>query len=161
MGNHARLLAGARGPGSFDVHKHVISTPSHLILYGLAPWLLDSTSTYLSVAQRDLFLERMRAAATHVPSNTVLTAFEPEKMGGTTFSMADYVVVLNIVPTVLDGIVSRATAAPEFLSTLVALSSLRGFVKRCSIGLHATLMERRQSARGQMYLNFRVSDVSS
>jgi len=128
VGNHARLLAGARGPGSFDVHEHVISAPSHLLLYGLAPRLLDSTFTYLSVAQRDLFLERMRAAATHVPSNTVLTAFEPEKMGGTTFSMADYVVLLNIAPTVLDGIVSRATAAPEILSTLVALSSLRGFV---------------------------------
>jgi len=42
--------------------------------------------------------------------------------------MADYVVLLNIAPTVLDGIVFRATAAPENLSTLVALSSLRGFV---------------------------------
>jgi len=123
-----KLLAGARGPGSFDVHEHVISAPSHLLLYGLAPRLLDSTFTYLSVAQRDLFLERMRATATHVPSNTVLSALEPEKMGGTTLSMADYVVLLNIAPTVLDGIVSRATAAPEILSTLVALSFLRGFV---------------------------------
>jgi len=129
VGNFARLLAGARGPGLFDVHEHVISAPSHLLLHELAPRLLDSTFTSLSFAQRDLFLERMRAAATHVPSNTVSIAFEPEKMGGTSFLMANYVVLLNIAPTVLDGIVFRATAAPENLSTLVALSSLRGFVK--------------------------------
>jgi len=70
----------------------------------------------------------MQAAATHVPSNTVSIAFEPEKMVGTSFLMANYVVLLNIAPTVLYGIVFRATAAPENLSTLVALSSLRGFV---------------------------------
>jgi len=128
VNNHARLLAGARGPGSFDVHEHVISAPSHLLLYGLVSRLLDLTITYLSVAQRDLFLDRMRAAATCVPSNTVLIAFQPEKMGGTTFSMADYVVLLNIARNVLDRIISTAAAAPEILSTLVALSSLRGFV---------------------------------
>jgi len=127
-GNHVRLLAGARGPGSFDVHEHVRSAQSHLLLYGRAPRLLDSTSTYLPFSQRDLFLERMRAAATHVPPNTVLSAFEPEKMGGTTFSMADCVVLLNTAPTVLDGIVSRAKTALEILSTLVALSSFRGYV---------------------------------
>jgi len=63
-----------------------------------------------------------------VPSNTVLTAFEPGKMDVTLFSMADSAVLLNIAPPGLDEIVSRATAAPEILSTLVALTSLRGFV---------------------------------
>jgi len=77
--NFARLLVGARGPGSFDVHEHVLSAPSHLLLYELAPRLLEWTFTYLTVAQSDLFLERMRAAATHVPSNTVSIAFEPKR----------------------------------------------------------------------------------
>jgi len=56
-----------------------------------------------------------------VPSNTVLTAFEPGKMDVTLFSMADYAVLLNIAPPGLDEFVSRATAAPEILTTLVAL----------------------------------------
>ena len=128
MGNPVRLLAGARGPGRFDVHEHALSAPSHLLLYEFEPRLLEATSTYLSVAERYLFLESMRTAPTHVPSNTVLSAFEPEDMGGTTLPMADCVVLLGIAPTVLYGIVSRATATPEIHSTIVAPSCLRGFV---------------------------------
>ena len=102
-------LSEARGAGSFDVHEHVMVAPSHLLFFNLASPLLQQVYNAISVLQRDEFLNDMRACYRYVPRHTVLKAFEPEKMGGTTLSMSDYAVLLTIAPTVLDDIVgSRA-----------------------------------------------------
>jgi len=43
----------------------------------------------------------MRLSAKYVPTHTVLSSFDPEKMGGKTLSMSDYGVLLTMGPTVL------------------------------------------------------------
>jgi len=82
-------LTDARGPGTFDIHEHVLVAPSHLLYYNIGSNLLMEAYESLSVEQRDKFVVEMRRSAKHVPKHTVLSSFEPEKTGGTTLSMSD------------------------------------------------------------------------
>ena len=69
----------------------------------------------------------MRVCSRYVPRHTVLKAFEPEKMGGTTLSMSDYAVLLTIAPTVLDDMRSETVLPALAVSVLAALKALRAF----------------------------------
>jgi len=69
----------------------------------------------------------MRRSAKHVPTNTILSTFEPEKMGGTTLSMSDYAVLITVSPTVLQDLVHTNTTSPHAVAALGALKSLRQF----------------------------------
>jgi len=120
-----RLTEG-RGPGSFDVHEHVIAAPSPLIYYGMASQLLEEAYDALSIEQRDLLVRPGRAFAAHVSTNTVLTTFEPEKTGGTTLSMSDYAVLLTVTPAVLESILMGSNTLPHQAALLRTLLSLRG-----------------------------------
>ena len=120
-------LAEARGARSFDVHEHVVVAPSHLVFFNLASPLLQQVYNALSILQRDEFVMKMRSCSQHMPGHTVLKAFEPEKMGGTTLSMFDYAVLLPIAPTVLDDMNSRTVLPILAASVLVALKALRAF----------------------------------
>ena len=113
VGDDFLRLTEGRGPGSFDVHEHVIAAPSHLIYYGMASQLLEEAYGALSVEQRDLLGRPGRACAAHVPTYTVLTTFEFEKTGGTTLSMSDYAVLFTVTPTVLKSILMGSTTLPH------------------------------------------------
>jgi len=92
-------LEQARGEGSFDIHSHVIVAPSHQFYYNIGAILLMEAYEAVSVEQRDRFMRDMQRSAKHVPSHTVLSSLEPEKMGGTTLSMSDYAILLTVGPT--------------------------------------------------------------
>jgi len=126
-GDQFRGLSETRGAGSFDVHEHVIVAPSHLLFFNLAGPLLQQVYNALSVLQRDEFVDDMRACSRYVPRHTVLKAFEPEKMGGTTLSMSDCAVLLTIAPTVLDDMHSETVLPALAVSVLAALKALRAF----------------------------------
>jgi len=79
----------------------------------------------LTVQQRDRFTKEMRASAKHVPTHTILSSFEPEKMGGTTLSMSDYAVLLTVSPTVLQYHVLTEVTTPHAVVALEALKALR------------------------------------
>jgi len=121
-----RLLQ-ARGEGSFDIHSHVIAAASHLLYYNIGANLLMEAYEALSVEQRDRFTREMRRSAKHIPSHTVLSSLEPEKMGGTTLSMSDYAVLLTVGPTVLQYLVHTGATMPPAIATLSALKALRQF----------------------------------
>ena len=120
-------LEEARGPGSFDIHEHVIVAPSHLLYYNIGSNLLMEAYDALSVQQRDSFTKQMRRCSKHVPTHTVLSSFEPEKMGGTTLSMSDYAVLLTVGPTVLQYLVNPTATSPHAVAALNALKALRRF----------------------------------
>jgi len=81
----------------------------------------------LSVGQRDEFLREMRRSAKHVPTHTILSSFEPEKMGGTTMSMPDYAVRLTVGFTVFQYLVNNTATSPHAVATLRARKALRRF----------------------------------
>jgi len=66
----------------------------------------------------------MRVCSRYVPRHTVLKAFEPEKMGGTTLSMSDHAVLLTIALTVLDDMRSETVLLTLAVSVLAALKAL-------------------------------------
>jgi len=68
-------LDEARGPGSFDIHEHVVVAPSHLLCYNIESNLSMETHDALSVEQRDSFTKHMRLCAKNVPTHTVLSSF--------------------------------------------------------------------------------------
>jgi len=121
-------LSEARGAGSFDVHHHVIVAPSHLLFFNLAGPLLQQVHNALSVLQRDEYVNDMRACPRYLPRHTVLKAFEPEKMGGTTLSMPDHAVLFTITPTVMDDMHSETVLPALAASGLAALKAIRAFV---------------------------------
>jgi len=127
VGSQLMRLHEARGPGSFDIHEHIIVAPSHLLHYNLGSHLLMEAYDALSVQQRDNFTKEMRRSAKHVPTHTILSSFEPEKMGGTTLSMSDYAVLITVSPTVLQYLVHTNTTSPHAVSALGALQALRQF----------------------------------
>jgi len=88
--------------------------------------LLQEAYGALSVEKSDLLVRQVRACAAHVPTYTVLTTFEPKKMGGTTLSMSDYAGLLTVTPTVLESILRGSTTGPHQAALLWALLSLRG-----------------------------------
>jgi len=120
-------LEEARGPGSFDIHEHVVFAPSHLLYYNIGSNLLMEAYDALSVEQRDSFTKQMRRCAKFVPTHTVSSSFEPEKMGGTTLSMSDYSVLLTVGPTVLQYLVHPTATSPHAVAALSALHALRRF----------------------------------
>jgi len=120
-------LEQARGEGSFDIHSHVIVPPSHLLYYNIGANLLMEAYEALSVEQRDRFMREMRRSAKHIPTHTVLSSLEPEKMGGTTLSMSDYAVLLTVGPTLLQYLVHTDATTPHALAALSALKALRKF----------------------------------
>ena len=137
-------LTEARGPGTFDIHEHVIVAPSHLLYYNIASNLLMEAYEALSVGQRDKFISEMRRSSKHVPTHTILSSFEPEKMGGTTLSMSDYAVLLTVGPTVLEYSVHTSSTSAHAVATVTALKALRHFATAlfyrptlCSDGEHA------------------------
>jgi len=71
-------LAEAGGPGTFEIHEHVIVAPSHQLHYNIGSHLLMEAHEALSVEQRDKFMRKMRRSAKHVPTHTILSSFEPE-----------------------------------------------------------------------------------
>jgi len=81
----------------------------------------------LSVQLRDEFTKEMRRSATHVPTHTILSSFEPEKRGGTTLSMSDYAVLITVRPTVLQYLIRTNTTSPHAVAALGALQALRQF----------------------------------
>ena len=119
-------LEEARGPGSFDIHEHVVVAPSHLLYYNIGSSLLMEVYDALSVEKRDSFTKQMRRCAKYVPTHTVLS-FEPEKMGGTTLSMSDYAVPLTVGPTVLQYLFHPTATSPHAVAALSALHALRRF----------------------------------
>jgi len=90
-------LEEARGPGSFDIHEHAVVAPSHLLSYNIGSNIVMEAYDAFSVEQRDSFTKQMRRCAKYVPTHTVLSSFEPEKMCGTTLSMSNYAVLLTVV----------------------------------------------------------------
>jgi len=120
-------LTEARGPGTFDIRELVIVAPSHLLYYNIASNLLMKAYEALSVGQRDKFVSEMRRSSKHVPTHTILSSFEPEKMGGTTLSMSDYAVLLTVGPTVLEYSVHTQSTSAHAVDTLTALKALRHF----------------------------------
>ena len=81
----------------------------------------------VSVEQRNSFTQQMCRCAKYVPTHTVLSSFEPEKMGGTTLSMTDYAVLLTVSPIVLQYLVHPPATSPHAVAALSALHSLRRF----------------------------------
>jgi len=120
-------LEEARGPGSFDIHEHVVVAPSHLLYYNIGSNLLMKAYSALSVEQRDSFTKQMRRCAKYVPTHTFLSSFEPETMGGTTLSMSDYAVLLTMSPTVLQYLVHPTATSPHAVAALSAFHALRRF----------------------------------
>jgi len=116
-----------RGPGSFDIHEHIIVAPSHLLYYNLGSHLLMEAHDALSVHQRETFTKEMRRSAKHVPTHSIRSSFEPERMGGTTLTMSDYTVLITVSPTVLQYLVHTNTTSPHADATLSALKALRQF----------------------------------
>ena len=72
-------------------------------------------------------MREMRRSAKHVPTYTILSSFEPEKMGGTTMSMPEYAVILTVGPTVLQYLLHNTATSPHAVATLRALKALRLF----------------------------------
>jgi len=120
-------LAEAPGPGTFDIHEHVIVAPSHLLYYNVGSHQLVKAYEALSVEQRDKFMREMRRSAKHVPTHTIQSSFEPEKIGGTTLSISGYVLRLTVGPTVLQYLVHNTATSPHAVATLRALKALRRF----------------------------------
>ena len=120
-------LEEAQGPGSFDIHEHGIVAPSHLLYYNIGSNLLMEAYDAFSVQQRDSFTKQMRRCSKLVPTHTVLSSFEPEKMGGTTLSMSDYEVLLTVGPTVLQYLVNPTATSPHAVAALNALKALLRF----------------------------------
>jgi len=120
-------LTDARGLGTLDIHEHVIVAPFHLLYYNIGSNLLMEAYESLSVEQRDKFVLEMRRSEKHVQKLTVLSSFEPEKMGGTTLSMFDYAVLLTVSPTVLEYGVHTHTTCTHAVTTPRALKALRQF----------------------------------
>jgi len=83
-------LEEGRGPGSFDQRDHVVVAPSHLLYYRVGSNLGMKAYDALSKEQRDSFTKQMRRCAKKLPTQTVLSSFEPEMMGGTSLSMSYY-----------------------------------------------------------------------
>jgi len=63
LGSQLMRLHEARGPGSFDIHEHIIVAPLHLLYYNLGSHLLMEAYDALSVQQRDKFTKEMRRSA--------------------------------------------------------------------------------------------------
>jgi len=120
-------LEEARGPGSFDIHEHVIVAPSHLLYYNIGSSLLMEPCDAFSVQQRDSFTKQMRRCSKHVPKHTVLSSSKPEKMGGTKPSMSDFAVLLTVGPTVLQYLVNPTATSPHAVAALNALKALLRF----------------------------------
>jgi len=83
-------LEEGRGPESFDQRDHVVVAPSHLLYYRVGSNLAMKAYDALSKEQRDSFTKQMRRCAKKLPTQTVLSSFEPEMMGGTSLSMSYY-----------------------------------------------------------------------
>jgi len=137
-------LTEARGPGTFDIHELVSVAPSHLLYYNIASNLLMKAYEALSVGQRYKFVSEMRRSSKHVPTHTILSSFEPEKMGSTTLSMSDHAVLLTVGPTVLEYSVHTQSTSAHAVDTLTARKALRHFATAlfyrpplCSDGEHA------------------------
>jgi len=128
-------LTDARGPGMLDIHEHVIVAPSHLLYYNIGSNILMEAYESLSVKQREKFVLEMRRSAKHAPKHTVLSSFEPEKMGGTTLSISDYAVVLTVNPTVLEYGVQTLTTLTHAVTMLRALRPYDNFLLLYFIGL--------------------------
>ena len=120
-------LAKARGPGTFDIHEHVIVAPSHLRYYNIGSHLLMEAYEALSVEEREKFMREMRRGARHVPTRTILSSFEPEKVRGTTLSMSDYAVLITVGHTVLLYLVHSTATSPHARAALRGLKALRRF----------------------------------
>jgi len=120
-------LAEAREPGAFDIDEHVIVAPSHLLYYNIGSHLLMEACEALSVEQRDKIMRETRRSAKHFPTNTILSSFEPTKMGGKTLSMSDYAVLLTVGPAVLQYLVHNTATSPHAVATLRAFKALRRF----------------------------------
>jgi len=120
-------LEEARGPGSLEIHEHVVVAPSHLLYYNIGSNHVMEAYDALSVEQRDSFTKQMRRCAKYVPTHTVLSSFEPKNMGGTTLSMSDYTVRLTEGPTVLQYLVHPTETSPHAVAALSALHALRRF----------------------------------
>jgi len=125
VGSQLMRLHEARGPGSFDTHEHIIVPPSHLLYYNLESHLLMEAFDALSVQQRDNFRKELRRSAKHVPTHTILSSVEPEKMGGTTLSILHCAVLIKVSPTVLQYLVHTSTTSPHAVAALGALKALR------------------------------------
>jgi len=69
----------------------------------------------------------IRRSTKHAPKHTVLSSFEPEKMGSTTLSMSDYAVLLTVSLTVLEYGMHAQTTCTQAVTTLRALKALRQF----------------------------------
>jgi len=127
VGSQLMRLHEARGPNSFGIHEHIIVAPSHLRYYNLVSHLLMKAYNALSVQERDKFLKEMRRSAKHVPTQTILPLFEPEKIGGTTLSISDYAVLITVSPTVLQYLVHTNMTSPHAVDALGDLKALRQF----------------------------------
>jgi len=114
--------------------------------------LLKEAYELLFVKQRDKFVLGMRRSVKHVPKHTVLSSFEPEKMGGTTLSMSDYAVLLTVSPTVLEYGVHTHITCTHADTTLRALKALRQF--STALFYRPTL-----SADGEQAVRERPTDV--
>jgi len=125
VGSQLMRLHEARGPGSFDTREHIIVPPSHLLYYNLESHLLMEAYDARSVQQRDSFRNEMRRSAKHVPTHTILSSVEPEKMGGTTLSILHCAVLITVSPTVLQYLVHTNTTSPHAVAALGALKALR------------------------------------
>jgi len=110
-----------------DIHEHVIVAPSHLLYYNIGSYLLIEVYESLSVEQRDKIVVEMRRSAKHVPTHSVLSSLEPEKMGGTTLLMSDYAALLTVIPTVLEYGVHKQATCTHAVTTPRALKTLRQF----------------------------------
>jgi len=131
-------LEEARGPGSFDIHEHVVVAPSHLHYYNIGSNLLMGAYDALSVEQRDSFTKQMRRCAKYVPTHTVLSSFEPEKMGGTTLLMSEYLSALHALrqfSTALFYLPTAASDGEEAVLTRPTVAELQVFGESLMIEL--------------------------
>jgi len=120
-------LHEARGPRSFDIHEHIIVARSHLLYYNLGYHHFQKAYDALSVQQRNNFAKEMRRSAKHLPTRTILSSFEPEKMGETKLSISDYAVLITVSPKFLQYLVHTKTTSPHAVAALGALQALRQF----------------------------------
>jgi len=120
-------LHEARGPRSFDIHEHIIVARSHLLYYNLGYHPFQKAYDALSVQQRNNFAKEMRRSAKYLPTRTILSSFEPEKMGETKLSISDYAVLITVSPKFLQYLVHTKTTSPHAVAALGALQALRQF----------------------------------
>jgi len=117
----------ARGPGSFDIHDHVIVAPSQFLYHGLTSSSLGLTFNNLNGRLKDVFLRKLRAMPVCGHGRSLLKHFEPDKLGGTTLSTSDYAALLATAPEAVADAYSSGGASTLDCPYLRDLRLLRGF----------------------------------